>query len=190
MRRQMEGGFLPNGHLNQTIGIVECSSNSNNNNDGWIPTFLTEAADELEKIRRVCCETPAAQAAQMPGHTEGSAFVSHPRAGLDLGVKSLCLALNLYPPAYTVDSCSGLHYMAFINGRNHNAIATVASDDAKLLDVIEYIVTKGALGIQFTFGPTPDYIDAVGRIPAIVSLNTPANDPDFPTRYSTVRAYG
>lgn len=178
MMLRTSGGYVPNQNVNQTIGRVLPPS---------FDILLAEAVEELGKIREIC-EMPIEEVASIDGNAEGNAYLSHPRAGFDLGVKTLSLVINYLPGVYTVDSCSGFHRDSSLDdGVNPNPIVAYASDDITQLNVIKYIAEKGGLGINFAVGPTHSHCDGVGSLQGIVSLDMPSGHPG---KYSTVRTYG
>ena len=174
---RMCGGYIPNRNVCQTIGKVSSPKEST--------VFFAEAEDELEKIRERC-KMPFEQATTLSGHTEGGDFVGHPRSAFDVGVKTLCLALNYFPSVYTISSCSGFHEGAFL--AEAEAIVLYVAEDYEVMQAIREIVEQGAVGIKFKVGLPSAMADAVGEIAGIVSLDMPSGGP--PGTYSTVRAYG
>jgi hypothetical protein len=149
---------VPNANINQTITKVSCPDTA---------TLLASAKEELRRIEELS-EMAIEEASSIPG-SEQNSYTDHPRYGLDIGVQTLCLALNLWPGVFTVNSCSGLHFHASVpvgpDGElNPTPIVAYMSDDANLLAKIQAIVEKGALGIRFRVDPSDPTSDSLGGL--------------------------
>jgi hypothetical protein len=79
-------GAIPNSNINQTIGKVTCPS---------VGALLECAREELATVERICMLL-IQQAANMRGNMQ-SKVLDLDRYGVDAGVETLCLALNLWP---------------------------------------------------------------------------------------------
>lgn len=141
-----QGHLVPNGFLNQTMAKVGCPTAAE---------FLSSASAELEEIISIS-QMSIEQARGTAGNSL-TAYVEHERWGLDPGVHSLCLSLNMWPGVFTIESCSGLHALCLAPIL---PLVSFVSDDASALSNIQGIVEKGALGIRFCCGPSRNIQDA------------------------------
>lgn len=158
--------LIPNAHFSQTLNQISCDS---------VVKLLNEASNELKKIAVLLLEQSTAGASQSQGNTEGrGSFSNH--FGLDVGVETLCLALNMWPGVYTVDSCSGLHDLAWVSLCNDDYFAWFVTDDADMLEKIQSIVETGALGIRFDVETVGPYADAIGETDGFITIDCKAGE--------------
>jgi hypothetical protein len=130
-----------------------------------VGALLTVAAKELELVRKICDTPPSEEIFEITGRgSTQTDFVDH-RFGLDIGVETLCLALNLWRGVYTVNSCSGLHAGANIksphNGHyvNNEQFVSFVSDRHEALIEIQRLAETGAVGIKFAVEKSNSLMD-------------------------------
>lgn len=171
MEAMINCGHVPNMFISQTINKVLCPS---------VDVLLQCAQRELDSLQ-VICTIPAHEAAQMEGNCQTD-FVDF-RYGLDKGIETLCLAINLFPDTYTVNSCSGLHAGAYVpspkNGgalENQTPFVTYVSDNADTLAAIQRTVEKGALGVQFRDAPCESDKDRIGQMKGFCTIDCVLDD--------------
>lgn len=146
MRLNMTGQahLIPNSQFSQTVAKVSCPS---------VADFIECANKEYALVRdKLYWRVPAEKAAQYPGNSQ-SDFVEDNRYGLDVGVASLCAAINMWPGVYTINSCSNLHAGTWIRNPlvqdfsepayyGSSPFVQFVSDDKEALNHIQAIIER------------------------------------------------
>jgi hypothetical protein len=112
-----------------------------------VKSFIRGVQQEYQQLLQIR-DMSTKEACQVQGNCMLS-FTDSESYGLDMGVQSLCLALNMWPGVFTTCSCSGLHGGAL----SRDCIVQYVSDNSDSLAKIQSIVEKGALGIKFCVVP-------------------------------------
>jgi len=157
---------VPNNNINQTINQVSCEN---------ISEILDAADKEIRRIGRLSL-MPKEDIEETPGHNREE-HVNY-KYGLDDGVETLCLALNLWPGVATVNSCSGLHRNACWHPDQQGSrwvnlehFVTYVCDDADILLKIDKIIQIGVLGIQLSNVCEGEYRDKAGQVSGFATLD-------------------
>lgn len=159
-----EDNHVPNKNINQTINKVSCVS---------VSELLDVAEKELSRIKILSSMTTD-EVADMP-RPNRLEHVNY-RHGLDDGVETLCLALNLWPGVATVNSCSGLHRCAWLqptegNWINGEHFVTYVCDDAEIIMKISKIIQAGILGVYLLATCGGEYRDGVGGVDGFATID-------------------
>ena len=195
---------LPNRNLNQTMAVMKLPSISKStatrHDAGNVDMLqiLQQANVELNRMRRISLYMEEEHFIQSPQGNCQLTYMDHQRWGLDVGVETLCVALNLWDGVYTFCSCSGAH-----GGTHHHDELTATSmetgdeineetetrkastkrqswDPARIiygsdsynsLASIQRIVEHGSVGIQFIVSLPYPQMDTIGSVEGFTTID-------------------
>ena len=205
---------LPNRNLNQTMSTMKLPSSVSASASDMssvealdidITNILHQARMELNRIRNICLYMEQEHCIDSP---QGNCQVTYMnddesdyKWGLDVGVETLCVALNLWENVYTFCSCSGAHETATTTHHHSSSETTTekeadarnkagndtdrqqqqqqwdpariiyGSDNYESLARIQDIVEHGSLGIQFTVSLPYPQMDTIGSVEGFTTID-------------------
>lgn len=149
--------LIPNSHINQTLCRVICPD---------LGVFIEGMMEEYEELLFMCT-LPVHEALETPGDVFDG-FVDRREYGFDLGVQSICLALNLWPGIRTTSSCSGIH--SDMTERS-NMLVQYMARDADSLQKVQSIIERGVLGVELNVLPASPSCDAIGGTSGLATVD-------------------